>query len=229
MDTPVTRVGAGNALLDEPPRGVVVMTRSSGFLAVASLVALGLVAPAAARADEAGARRFAATLGSVDEAPEPLSALFGGLERLEGLRLSEADATTLRIALVDQPAFTPIVDALREVTVQGGVIRLALARPVMLTLKRGVVLLATDVSFRVRSGAQGALTVDDARGIKVGRSPSLILPLRRLSVGTEDGKRIGHAELAIGFVSKTVTFDAPAAAGAASAVGLVGAIGAPSR
>jgi hypothetical protein len=195
-----------------------------------------LLTPSPARADDAAVRRFAATLASIEDAPEPLTALFSGLQALEGLRLDENDGPAVAKALgPEHKAIAGVAEALREVSIQGGVIRLALARPLVITLKRGVVSLATDVGFRVRTSPQGDLTVDETRGIKVGRSASLLLPLRKLAVGTEDGKRVGHAEVMIGFLAKTLTFDAPPAAGAATpagsphpvgpSVGLVGALG----
>lgn len=184
-------------------------TRGVGLLAGA-LCALAL-GGAPARADEAGARRFVTALGRLDDAPDPVSAIFVELRALEGVRLDADDAPSIRARLGgDHPTLLPIVDALQALTVEGGTVSLTLTRPVVLRLKRAVLALAPEVSFRVQATPAGDVDVDRARGIKVGRTAGLTLPLRSLSVSLEDGARVTRAVVLIAAFPKTITLSSPA-------------------
>lgn len=176
-----------------------------------------LLAPAA-RADEAGVRRLVEAVGSIDAAQEKVPAVLAAVQRLEGLRLDQGDAPALRAALPSS-ALLPVVEQLRSLVIEGGRLRLLLERPVTLALKKSAVAFAAETTLTSRVGPQGDLTLDDIRGLRAGKSPSLLAEVRRLRVETQGDRRVAKAEVSFGPLRRTLTFDAgPAPTSLARAV-----------
>lgn len=178
-----------------------------------SLLLLCLIlAPAATSlADDAAVARLLAAVTSVREAPSRLPALLSALRDLDGLRLDAGDVASLRQRHGAGPAeVAPLLEALRSFSLESGVARLKLERPVMLSPLddgKGALALAADASFVVREGADGAVALEDVRGVRVGQTPSLTLEVRRVAITVEEGRRIARAELRLGFIRRTVTKD----------------------
>lgn len=187
----------------------------------ALLVPLLLLALAPrARADEASVRRFAGAVSTIDAAEEKVPALLLAIQRLEGLRLDRADVPALRAALEGGGVLAPLVEQLRSLRVEGGHVRLLLEGPVTITPKKGALSLAAETTFRSRVGPHGDVTLDDIRGIRAGKTPSLMADVRRLRVETQGERRVGRAEVSFGPLRRTLTFDAgPAPTSLARAVG----------
>lgn len=190
------------------------------------LLVLTLLLPVArALADEASASRLVAAIAAVRAAPERLPAVVSALRGLEGVRVEARDADALRAGADLTPELAPLLEALRELSIRGGVARLKLARPVVLAPLsdgKGALALAADASFVVRQGPGDDVALEDVRGVRVGQTPAMTLEVRRLSVTSEAGRRIARAELRLGFVRRTITRDLGPVSATEGLAGIVG-------
>ena len=184
-------------------------------------LALAFLSLAPARADEAGSRRLTAAFTAIDEAPQVLPALVRELGGLEGQRLDASDVAVAHRALAGRPRIAPLLESLRALSVEGGVVRLTFERPVVVVPrpeKKVTLAFETQASFAVKSGPDGSQALEEVRGLRVGHASLGTFELRRLSVADEGERSVARAELRLGFLRKVVTVDLGPASGLTGAI-----------
>lgn len=152
--------------------------------------------------------------------PHPMVAFYQGLAAMNDFDLREAD---VRRALTQAgaPPDGPMGKALGTITrlrKSGDRLRVGRAKQVLIRAPEGYTRLQKDVRARMRVLSNGKVRVDEIRGVKMGRSKYLMVPLRKVTYSTVNGRPMAKASLGYFPFVTTVTVELDASTGLSGSV-----------